>query len=556
VTDVYTDRWITIHSGDLREVLAGLPAESVHAVITSPPYWNLRDYGLPSAVWGGYRDHAHKWTDERFARGPAQDQGETSQRRGRSNVDEQAMRGKSLGRTCQCGAWLGQLGLEPDPDSYVFHLVEAMQAVRRVLRPDGTLWLNIGDSYISTGGERTYGSSDGVTGRGPATARQGRLASLTGLKPKDLAMVPARAAIALQSEGWWLRKDVIWAKPNPMPESITDRPTSSHEHVFLLAKSEIYYYDGDAIREEFVSGADPADWKMADGWATHEGGHGSFHRDGREKGQRRRDYVAARADPSGSDRRPSGWAAADQHGTLNGRYRSKTADDPNARGARQAPEPGERGAFHPLGRNKRDVWAATSDHGVCPKCGGPWRRIVRRQIVEEEAPAATIGWRPTCTCYPRTAEWREIPGQRPTEPDTSYARRIAPTLALQADLMALWAPLDDVIPATVLDPFGGSGTVGLVAQAQQRRAVLVDLNPEYVQMAIARTSREFGVGGKRLRDDGTGKATALVLGDHGVVEDLWSWAAWDEVERAYEGDEDGQGRADPDGIGAGAVAAG
>ena len=207
---------VRLIQGDVRDRLAELPDGSVQTCVTSPPYYGLRDYGVP-----------------------------------------------------------GQIGLEPTLAEYVASLVQVFREVRRVLRDDGTLWLNIGDSY----------SGAGTTGG--ATEKQAtNIGSFTGvaikrdLKPKDLMMVPARVALALQDDGWYLRSDIIWHKPNPMPESVTDRPTSSHEHIFLLTKRKTYYYDADAIRSE----GEPYRVKAPDGWDTGEGAHGSFHRNGRETG--------------------------------------------------------------------------------------------------------------------------------------------------------------------------------------------------------------------------------------------------------------------------------
>lgn len=165
-----------------------------------------------------------------------------------SNIGSQSSRAEPMGQFCQlCCAWRGNLGLEPTPELYISHIVQIFREVRRVLRDDGTLWLNLGDSYASSGGERTYGSSDNGTGRGPGTKRHDIPAS--GLKPKDLCGIPWRVALALQNDGWYLRSDIIWSKPNPMPESVNDRPTKSHEYLFLLAKNQRYYYDAEAIKE-------------------------------------------------------------------------------------------------------------------------------------------------------------------------------------------------------------------------------------------------------------------------------------------------------------------
>lgn len=179
--------------GDALEQLRTLPDESVHCCVTSPPYWGLRDYGVP-----------------------------------------------------------GQIGLEPTPAEYVARMVEVFGEVRRVLRGDGTLWMNLGDSYIhGTGRDRMP-----TTIAGPAVpagwsnrAQPQRIRGAWDLGAKQMLGMPWRVAFALQAAGWWLRSDIIWAKPNPMPESVTDRPTKSHEYVFLLAKAERYYYDADAIAE-------------------------------------------------------------------------------------------------------------------------------------------------------------------------------------------------------------------------------------------------------------------------------------------------------------------
>lgn len=148
----------------------------------------------------------------------------------------------------KCSAWRGQLGLEPTPELYVEHLVEVFREVKRVLRNDGTLWLNLGDSYAGSGRGPT-----GYDGIGDQEKRQGFVDPGAivpqGLKPKDLVGIPWRVAFALQADGWYLRSDIIWHKLNPMPESVTDRPTKAHEYVFLLAKSQSYYFDQDAVRE-------------------------------------------------------------------------------------------------------------------------------------------------------------------------------------------------------------------------------------------------------------------------------------------------------------------
>jgi DNA modification methylase len=181
----------TIHHGDALAVLRKMPDESVNMCVTSPPYWGLRDYGVD-----------------------------------------------------------GQLGLERTPEEYVSSMVAVFHEVRRVLRNDGTCWINIGDSYATGGMSNPSGKSTlgGGKDRGAAMYSISR-ARPDALKPKDLVGIPWRLAFGLQADGWYLRSDIIWHKPNPMPESVTDRPTKSHEYLFLLSKSERYFYDGDAIKE-------------------------------------------------------------------------------------------------------------------------------------------------------------------------------------------------------------------------------------------------------------------------------------------------------------------
>ena len=241
--------------GDVRDWLATLPDQSVQMVCTSPPYWGLRDYGVEKSIWDGSADCVHVWGDTIGVNAT----NHTDKRRWnhtRNGRDEEQPTEKRVawlrtivdqGNICQtCGAWRGALGLEPTPDLFVTHIVNVFRAVRRVLRDDGVLWLNLGDSY-----QNAKGQAHGVDPKQPARRHGLRPndVSIEGLKPKDLAGVPWMVAFALRADGWYLRSDIIWAKPNPMPESVTDRPTKAHEYVFLLTKRERYYYDADAIAE-------------------------------------------------------------------------------------------------------------------------------------------------------------------------------------------------------------------------------------------------------------------------------------------------------------------
>jgi DNA modification methylase len=241
-----------ILQGDVLDRLRELDSESVHCVVTSPPYWGLRDYGTGS--WdGGESDCDHVAAEYRLGKNLRNSS--VSTRGGAIKIAEVAAR--QFGQECgKCGATRNdqQLGLEPTPAEYVAKMAGIFQEVRRVLRKDGTAWVNMGDSYANdgkwggeTGGKQFYLGEEN-------RKRVGREKRNTGLKPKDLIGIPWRLAFALQADGWWLRQDIIWAKPNPMPESVTDRCTKAHEYIFLLSKSERYYYDADAIREDCIAG--------------------------------------------------------------------------------------------------------------------------------------------------------------------------------------------------------------------------------------------------------------------------------------------------------------
>jgi len=227
-----------ILEGDCRNVLATMEPESVQCVVTSPPYWGLRDYG--TAAWeGGDAECDH--LRAQGGSGRPEDGANLGNSNGRMPTGQQCHR---------CGARRidSQLGLEPTPEEYVATMVDVFQEIRRVLRDDGTVWLNMGDSYGSgTTADRNPTSTEGP--EVPASWSGRSQPQRNGLKPKDLVGIPWRLAFALQADGWYLRSDIIWAKPNPMPESVTDRPTKSHEYVFLLTKSARYFYDQDAASE-------------------------------------------------------------------------------------------------------------------------------------------------------------------------------------------------------------------------------------------------------------------------------------------------------------------
>jgi DNA modification methylase len=240
----YQDSCITIYNGDSLSVLKELPSNSVNCCITSPPYYGLRDYG--TGTWEGGDDNCNHYRDTKIT-----DACST----GHSNKD--LIVGDAIYKSVcpKCGAIRidKQIGLEETPNLYVERLVEVFREVKRVLKDDGTLWLNLGDSYS--------GSGKGVAGNLGKRNDERNMSHTNasgnvpqGLKNKDLIGIPWRVAFALQADGWWLRQDIIWHKPNPMPESVTDRCTKAHEYVFLLSKSDKYYFDHEAIQEEATSG--------------------------------------------------------------------------------------------------------------------------------------------------------------------------------------------------------------------------------------------------------------------------------------------------------------
>lgn len=222
--------------GNVTDRLKDLPNQSVHCVVTSPPYYGLRDYG--TATWeGGDPECDHSIPS-----------GEHDPKRAGGDSGSSHTIRFNKERCHRCGAKRvdEQIGLEETPEAYVERLVDVFREVRRVLRDDGTVWLNLGDTYA---GNNSRASNNGRAGFGnPRELVANRTGN--GLKPKDLIGIPWMVAFALRADGWYLRQDIIWSKPNPMPESVTDRCTKAHEYVFLLSKSQNYYYDHETIREQ------------------------------------------------------------------------------------------------------------------------------------------------------------------------------------------------------------------------------------------------------------------------------------------------------------------
>jgi DNA modification methylase len=313
---------------------------------------------------------------------------------------------------------------------YLCHLVGIFRELRRVLRKDGTVWCNLGDNYAAN---RTYQVTDAKhTDVGNTTGSE----VPSGLKPKDLLMMPARVALALQQDGWWLRSDIIWSKPNPMPESVTDRCTTAHEHLFLLAKSATYFMDMEAIRE-------PAEYGRRETKGAWRGGA----------------YVNQKG--------------AQDNSVGSGLSNSVTGGDSSAGRNRRTvweiatePFPGAHFAVFPQALVKPCVLAGTSERGVCAECGAPWERVVERHPAEVKAPASEYGY----------GAGRNDGGRSGLVGASSTTTGWRPTCGHEAA----------TVPATVCDIFAGSGTVGVVAQKLGRRAVLIDASEDYIKLSVRR----------------------------------------------------------------------
>ena len=386
---------------DCVESLREMEDGTVHCCVTSPPYWGLRDYG------------------------------------------------------CE-----GQIGLEPTPDAYVAKMVEVFREVRRVLRDDGTLWLNVGDSYASNGVSGYQSGLDEFAKRerkqennGPKTAlrKHGRAPTSDGMKPKDLCLIPWRLALALQADGWWCRSVICWAKKSCMPESVTDRPTNSWEPIFLLAKSAKYFYDAEAVREPHEHGI------------KSEGEGGEYYGGKHGKGTGR---------------------SAENGNVWNPKVRNYNPAGRNQRNVwHLGPEPYAAAHFatFPSEIPRRAILAGTSARGCCPVCLAPWVRVVEKV--------------PTGKKQKTGSNWDTGAGAH-----GSFHRNGRETKPADQNVMASktigWSqsctcPPHEPIACRVLDPFSGSATTGQVAFSLGRDYIGLDLSTEYLELARERCGGLF-----------------------------------------------------------------
>jgi DNA modification methylase len=397
--------------GDSLAGLRTLPDGCVHCCVTSPPYWSLRDYQVA-----------------------------------------------------------GQIGLEPTPAAFVARLVEVFEEVRRVLHPSGVLWCNMGDSYAAARGgthqpaETLAGGRHGKTadgqrvnrGRGD-TYNPARNATAIGLKHKDLVGVPWMLAFALRDAGWYLRSDIIWAKPSPMPESVTDRCTKSHEYVFMLAKRPDYYFDAEAIKEDSVRVGDVQTFAGAKGRAYEPQPGDPNYRNGNHQ------YGRTVTTPATRNKRTV-WTIASE------------------------PYPEAHFATFPPALVEPMVKAGSSERGVCPACWAPWRRVVERETLRQRVAKAGN------ERHGRKADsgWR---AGMPSLGNNHGSMPQGPTVKTLGWVPSCKCPPADPIPSLILDPFAGSGTTLAVAVKLKRRAIGIELNAEYAALAEKRLAEPLGTGG-------------------------------------------------------------
>jgi DNA modification methylase len=467
---------VRIIIGDALEELRKLPDESVDCCVTSPPYWGLRSY-LDS-------------DDPNKAR---------------------------------------EMGLERTLGEHLDALVTLFREVRRVLKPSGTCFINYGDCYATAPNGRlaaetkAAGTDDrtfrdkpfstvgpiydpdagmrpsGRRDRAPMPKSQIRAGGT--LKPKDLCMVPQRLFIALQADGWWVRSIMPWVKRNGMPESISDRPANSIEYVAFLTKSPRYWYDAEAVRR--VASANTharTSQKMPDGWDTGPGGHGSFHRNGREKGKTK--LVADRSSGIKANETYRGVVEGDVLHDRNFRNTDLFFDSLIEPWGLISDADGTPLALDVTPQAFREAHFATFPPGLidpliragcpercCSECGKPWVRVVTKGEPIEAGRAACGADASGGYAGQATKDYAAAGAQNPSD----VKRRI---LEGMRERHSAWEPgckCDaDVVPGTVLDPFFGAGTTGLVASRLRRDCIGIELDPKSVEIARARIRADLG----------------------------------------------------------------
>ena len=413
---------VKIYLGDCRKILKTLPEQSVHCCVTSPPYFGLRDYGCD-----------------------------------------------------------GQIGLEATPVEFVAQMVAVFREVRRVLRDDGVFWLNIGDSYAGGGtvgrndaGRNLTGGGGNKLGSGNPGV-QGTRKPVADLKPKDLIGIPWRVAFALQEDGWYLRQDIIWHKPNPMPESVTDRCTKSHEYMFLLTKSERYFFDNHAIQESSITNDERRPY----------GSQGAWNMDGRDESKRPKGKPRTAGNKSHKYVDEYESSESEEHRTKAGLM--KVADVPwEKRNKRSVwtvttkPYGGAHFAVFPPDLIEPCILAGTSESGCCSKCGTPWRRQIEKDRKATRPGNDTkIGRASDDPDSPYERHSGTIVGNRDPQRHCTTTKTIGWEAGCECEA-------GTQVPCVVLDPFTGSGTTAAVAKKNGCHFVGCELNPEYLKLAADR----------------------------------------------------------------------
>lgn len=412
---------VRILKGDCRELLATLPDASVHCCVTSPPYWGLRDYG----------------------------------------VDR-------------------QIGLEASPDAYVAEMVAVFREVRRVLRDDGTLWLNLGDIYATQPGKGSNVPQTRNPNNNYPDAAPHRSIAIVGLKPKDLIGIPWMVAFALRADGWWLRSDIIWSKPNPMPESVTDRPTNAHEHVFLLTKGARYFWDQEAVREPLTESSVS---RLSQDVASQTGSvraNGGLKANGPMRAVGGKALTSPRHDGnSWNENNGRGFIPTQNGRNLRNVWSIATQPFSEAHFATFPPELAE-----------RCIKAGTSEKGCCAACGAPWRRVTIKGE-PDMAHRAASGSDASGGYNGQSTKDHNAHG---VQNASDVKRRILEGMRVKEhDWQSSCQCNAAVVPCTVLDCFAGAFTTAMVADRLQRDAIGIELNPEYCAMATRRLTRDAGL---------------------------------------------------------------
>lgn len=429
-------------TGDMLDVLPTLPPDCISVAPFSPPYWQVRDYGVAPRVWSGDPSCSHEWGDDL----PAFKPGQVAQTKWKNtNHVAQGQQQKS-GRFCQkCGAWLGTLGQEPDPRLYVEHIVECLRAVKRVLHPMGTVWLNVADTFSGGKSGNTNGTSSSSLGSARQTSEKyGAMAHrkpVGAIPAKNMCLIPERLAIALQDDGWWVRSRITWAKTAAMPSSVEDRPTPSTEPIFLLAKRPTYFYDPLAVKERAVS--------------SHGSGNG---------------YARAKQEQRGGRGQSAPWEP-----TAERRLRDLwvIGPDPMTEIEHAAP--------WPLEVPRRCILLGTSERGYCPSCLTPWRRVTERsgaKYADEQA---------------RSRQVRVTNGAISGGTGRTTIAGVPPAMVVTT----AWEPIcrcdaGDPVPGIVLDPFSGTGRTLEAALAIGLRAIGVELNATWSEQSRRRLAQWHG----------------------------------------------------------------